>query len=150
MMKKILRTDVINIICNYRMKFISNDQLIDSLDYETQDLESGVSDKIKHELIGCSNGFLSEFYLTLTGERVEVIGETQKLFSCPCCSFKTLSEVYDIQKGTGYDICRYCQWEDDGTVDLNKTSSVNRGSISDCRQYILENRSFFYKGKWLK
>ena len=64
MMKKILRTDVINIICNYRMKFISNDQLIDSLDYETQDLESGVSDKIKHELIGCSNGFLSEFYLT--------------------------------------------------------------------------------------
>lgn len=109
MIKKISRNDVINIISNYRMKFISKDQLIGSLDYEMQNLESGVFDKIKYELIGCSNGFLSEFYLTLTGERVEVIGETQKLFSCPCCGFQTLSEVYDTQESTGYDICRYCQ-----------------------------------------
>lgn len=149
-MKQILRTDVINIICHYRMKFISKDQLIGSLDYETQNLETEIFDKIKYELIGCSNGFLSEFYLTLTGEKVEVIGETQKLFSCPCCGFQTLSEIYDVQKGTGYDICRYCQWEDDGTVDVNKSSSVNQGSISDYRQHILENSNFFYKGKWLK
>lgn len=149
-MKQILRTDVINIICHYRMKFISKDQLIGSLDYETQNLETEIFDKIKYELIGCSNGFLTEFYLTLTGEKVEVIGETQKLFSCPCCGFQTLSEIYDVQKGTGYDICRYCQWEDDGTVDVNKSSSVNQGSISDYRQHILENSNFFYKGKWLK
>lgn len=132
------------------MKFISKDQLIGSLDYETQDLKSRTFDKVKYELIGCSNGFLTEFYLTLTGEKVEVIGETQKLFSCPCCGFQTLSEIYDVQKGTGYDICRYCQWEDDGTVDVNKSSSVNQGSISDYRQHILENSNFFYKGKWLK
>ena len=150
MMKKILRTDVINTIYNYRMAFISKDQLISSLDYETQNLESGVFDKIKYELIGCSNGFLSDFYLTLTGERVEVIGETKRLFSCPCCGFQTLLEVYDAQKGTGYDICRYCQWEDDGTVEVSRHSSINRGSISDYRQYILENRKFFYKNKWLK
>lgn len=149
-MKQILRTDVINIIYHYRMKFISNDQLIGSLDYETQNLETEIFDKIKYELIGCSNGFLSEFHLTLTGEKVEVVGETQKLFSCPCGGFQTLSEIYDVQKGTGYDICRYCQWEDDGTVDVNKSSSVNRGSISDYRQHILENSNFFYKGKWLR
>ena len=149
-MKQILRTDVINIICHYRMKFISNDQLISSLDYETQNLETEIFDKIKYELTGFSNGFLSEFYLTLTGEKFEVIGETQKLFSCPCCGFQTLSEIYDVQKGTGYDICRYCQWGDDGTVDVNKSRSVNRGSISDYRQHILENSNFFYKGKWLK
>lgn len=149
-MKQILRTDVINIIYHYRMKFISNDQLIGSLDYETQNLESEIFDKITYELIGCSNGFLTEFYLTLTGEKVEVVGESPKLFSCPCCGFQTLSEIYDVQKGTGYDICRYCQWEDDGTVDVNKSSSVNRGSISDYRQHILENSNFFYKGKWLR
>lgn len=150
MIKKISRNEVISTIYNYRMEFISKNQLIGSLDYKTQNLESGVFDKIKYELIGCSNGFLSEFYLTLTGERVEVIGETQKLFSCPCCGFQTLSEVYDTQEGTGYDICRYCQWEDDGTVEVSKHSSVNRESISDYRQRILENRNFFYKDKWLK
>lgn len=150
MIKKISRNDVISTIYNYRMEFISKDQLISSLDYETQNLESGVFDKIKYELIGCSNGFLSEFYLTLTGERVEVIGETQRLFSCPCCGFQTLLEVYDTQEGTGYDICRYCQWEDDGTFEVSRHSSINRGRISDYRQYILENRNFFYKNKWLK
>lgn len=150
MIKKISRNEVISTIYNYRMEFISKNQLIGSLDYETQNLESGVFDKIKYELIGCSNGFLSEFYLTLTGERVEVIGETQKLFSCQCCGFQNLSEVYDTQEGTGYDICRYCQWEDDGTVEVSKHSSVNRESISDYRQRILENRNFFYKDKWLK
>lgn len=150
MIKKISRNNVINTIYNYRMEFISKNQLTGSLDYETQNLESGIFDKTKYELIGCSNGFLSEFYLTLTGERVEVIGETQRLFSCPCCGFQTLSEVYDTQEGTGYDICRYCQWEDDGTVEVSKHSSINRGSISDYRQYILENRNFFYKNKWLK
>lgn len=150
MIRQISRNDVINIISNYRMKFISKDQLIGSLDYETQNLEFEIFDKIRYELIGCSNGFLSEFYLTLTGDRAEVIGETQKLFSCPCCGYQTLSEVYDVQKGTGYDICRYCQWEDDGTVEVSKHSSVNRESISDYRQRILENRNFFYKDKWLK
>lgn len=149
-MKQILRTDVINIICHYRMNFISNDQLIGSLGHETQNLESEIFDKIKYELIGCSNGFLTEFYLTLTGEKVEVIGENQKLFSCPCCGFQTLSEIYDVQKGTGYDICRYCQWEDDGTVEVRKRSSVNRGSMSEYKQHILKNRNFFYKNKWLK
>lgn len=150
MIRQISRNDLINIICNYRMKFISKNELVSSLDYETEDLKSGIFDKVRYELAGCSNGFLSDFYLTLTGEKVEVIGTVQSNFACPCCGFQTLSEVYDIQKGTGYDICRYCQWEDDGTVEVSKHSSVNRGSISDYRQRILKNRNFFYKDKWLK
>ena len=149
MIKQIPRNDIISIICKYRMKFMSQDDLINLLEYETEDLESGVFDIIQYELEGCSNGFLSEFYQTLTGERIEVVGEIQKLFACPCCGFKTLSEIYDVQQGTGYDICKYCQWEDDGTFELDKVSNVNGGSISFYRTHILENQNFFYKNKWL-
>lgn len=94
--------------------------------------------------------FFIRVYLTLTGNKVEVIGHMQPQFVCPCCNFKTLSEVHNVQKGTGYDICRYCQWEDDGTTEVSKYSSVNRGSISDYRQRILENRNLFHKDKWLR
>lgn len=148
MIKKVLRNDVISIICQYRMKLIFQRDLIDTLNCETKDTASALFDTIKQELEGCTNGFLSEFYQTLTGEAVEVVGDTQKLFTCPCCGFKTLLEIYDIQQGTGYDICRYCQWEDDGTSSLDKVSSVNGGSINSYRAKIIENKNFFYKNKW--
>jgi len=57
---------------------------------------------------------LSEVYEAIIGEKVEVIGKVYELFKCPCCNRNTLSESYDLEKGTGYDICDYCNWEDDG------------------------------------
>lgn len=150
MMKNISRNDVIELITKYRLAFIARDKLIDELEGNFENIESGIFDMVYHELSGCSNGFLSDFYLTLTGDKVEVIGEIQQLLVCPCCGFRTLSEIYDACKGTGYDICKYCEWEDDGTVEASKSSSVNRGSISEYRNRILENKNFFYKNKWLK
>ena len=150
MIKNISRNEVIELIAKYRIASTPADKLLDDLEYQTGMIEKDVFDAVYHELSGCSNGFLSAFYLTLTGKKVEVIGHVQPLYACPCCGFKTLSEIYDIKKGTGYDICRYCQWEDDGTTEVGKHSSVNRGSISDYRQRILENSSFFYKDKWLR
>jgi hypothetical protein len=74
----------------------------------------------------------------------------EELLPCPCCGYKTLTEQYDIEEGTGYDICPYCNWEDDGTLDSNAFSSVNNGSISDYRKALQLNFNKYYIDKWFK
>lgn len=98
---------------------------------------------------GVSNGYLSEIVYALTGYEVEVIGEVEELFPCPCCGLKTLTELYDKNIGTGYDICPYCNWEDDGTTDINSYRSINNGSMADYLNKIRMNPNKYYRNKWL-
>lgn len=97
---------------------------------------------------GVSNGFLAEIFEAITGLQVEVIGEVEKLYDCPCCELKTLTEIYNTKEGTGYDICPYCNWEDDGTTETNIRSSVNKGTIDEYRKKIKDNPNKYYKNKW--
>lgn len=97
---------------------------------------------------GISNGFLSEIVHAVIGYEVEVIGEVEELFTCPCCGFKTLTELYGLNEGTGYDICPYCKWEDDGTTEINVYRSINKGSIEDYRNNIQANFNKYYINKW--
>jgi len=99
---------------------------------------------------GVSNGFLSQIIHAITGHEVEVVGEVNELYHCPCCGYKSLSEIFDTKEATGYDICPYCRWEDDGTTDINSVRSINRGSIQDYRNKIHNNVNRFYIGKWIK
>jgi len=99
---------------------------------------------------GVSNGFLSEVIHALTGNEVEVIGKVEVLLACPCCGFKTLTELFNTVEATGYDICSYCGWEDDGTNDETSYRSINHGSISDYLCKIQENPNKYYIDKWLK
>lgn len=102
------------------------------------------------DLIGVSNGFLSEIIQTITGYEVEICGEVEELYPCPCCGYKTLTECYDPAEGTGYDICPYCKWEDDGTIDVDIYRSINRGSISDYRKRMKNNPNIYHIDKWMK
>lgn len=97
---------------------------------------------------GVSNGFIAELINAVTGYEVEVLDNTEELFSCPCCGYKTLTELYDIDEGTGYEICPYCNWEDDGTTELNVYSSVNKGTIEDYHIKMKQNENKFYINKW--
>lgn len=97
---------------------------------------------------GVSNGFLSEIIHAVVGYEMEVVGEVEELFPCPCCGFRTLEELYDPNEGTGYDICPYCNWEDDGTTEINKYRSINRGTIEDYRNKIHSNLNKYYINKW--
>lgn len=99
---------------------------------------------------GVSNGFLSEILCTVTGYNFEVCGEVEKLFPCPCCGFRKLTEPYDPIKGIGYEICPYCNWEDDGTVDIKAYRSVNKGSIEDYRSNMEARLNRFYINKWFE
>ncbi len=100
------------------------------------------------EVQGVSNGFLSEILCMVIGQNIEIYGDVEKLFPCPCCGLRTLTEEYNLDEGTGYDICPYCNWEDDGTTDINVYRSVNRGSIEDYRIRIRANYNKYYINKW--
>lgn len=106
--------------------------------------------ELEDVLYGVSNGFLSEVIYAITGYKVEVCGEVEELYPCPCCGFKTLTERFDPKEGTGYDICPYCNWEDDGTTDINSYRSINKGSILDYRNRIRMNFNRYYISKWIK
>lgn len=98
---------------------------------------------------GVSNGFLSEMVYVLTGDEVEVMGNVEELLACPCCGLKTLTERYDRAEGTGYEICPYCKWQDDGTADIHSYRSINKGSIASYRNEIRMNANKYYTNKWL-
>ena len=117
----------------------------------SENLSDNVSmEKIEVDLQGISNGFLSEIIHTMTGYEVEVFGEVEELYPCPCCGFKTLTEYFDAKEGTGYDICPYCHWEDDGTTETNSYRSINKGSIEDYRKEIRTNFNKYYINKWIR
>lgn len=97
---------------------------------------------------GVSNGYLSEIYEALTGTRVEVVGEVVELLPCPCCHLKTLHELFNADAGTGYDICPYCGWEDDGTSDPSTRSGANSGSMEDYLAKVESDPNYFFRARW--
>lgn len=148
-MIKIHRSNVIRLLCEIREMIYKN------LDLKVYFGDVYLSNKIEQTDLevfcyGVSNGFLSELVHAILGCEVEIIGDAEKLLPCPCCGYKTLTEQYDVDEGTGYDICPYCNWEDDGTIDNNIISSVNNGSILDYRKRLQLNPNKYYIDKWFK
>lgn len=150
-MQKISRDEVISLIVMFRISNLPLKSILDELNTSsanTGDTEKDLFNHITYMYQGVSNGYLSDFYETLTGKRLDVIGLVEELFPCPCCHLKTLTEIHDSQAGTGYDICAYCGWEDDGASDVTIYRSVNKGSITDCRERMRLNTNFYYRSKW--
>jgi len=149
--RKISRDDVLKLLVRCRLTFNNQEQLVELLEtscINNETIEEDLFLTLTELYKGTSNGYLSEIYEAITGEKAEVIGKVDELFKCPCCNRKTLSESYDSKKGTGYDICDYCRWEDDGTTEIDTHSGVNRGTISEYRSKIQENPNLYYKEKW--
>ena len=134
------REEVARLIDYIRNMISENNELSSCIhidnEYEINDLVYGIS-----------NEYLSSLVETITGCKVEVTGEVEELYKCPCCGYNTLTEKFNIDEGTGYDICPFCGWEDDGTTDINEYRSINRGSMTDYRKKITANRII---NKWQK
>ena len=103
--------------------------------------------EINELVYGITNEYLSSLIETISGCKVEVIGEVEELYKCPCCGYNTLTEEFNSDEGTGYDICPFCGWEDDGTTDIDVYRSINKGSMNDYRKKITANN---ITNKWLK
>jgi len=97
-----------------------------------------------------TNGFLTDVFEMLCGADHEFEGESANLYACPCCGYKTLEEIHDVEAGTGYEICPVCGWEDDGTKSIDEERSINRGSIADYRKKMLANRNYYFREKYQK
>ncbi|MBL0694489.1 CPCC family cysteine-rich protein [Comamonas sp. JC664] len=77
-------------------------------------------------------------------------GDAEHRYPCPCCGRRTLTELYNAEEGTGYDICNHCRWEDDGTTKADAGSSVNRGTMAQYRARLLKDLNYYFQEKWHK
>jgi len=156
--KTISREEVVRAVTKCRLAFSSRGEISELLEDvneadvtdDEHNLEKKVFETLSELYLGVSNGYLAELYQGITGSKVEVIGAVAKMLPCPCCSFRTLSETYDEVEGTGYDICDYCNWEDDGTLDIDSPSGVNRGCIKEFRDRIKAHPNLYYRNRWLR
>ncbi len=83
---------------------------------------------LRKKYLGVRNEYLSKRVSVILHSKQEVEGIQEKLFSCPCCGFKTLST-----KGE-YEICPVCFWEDDGNTDPNYYSLPNHMTLAQARE----------------
>ena len=77
--------------------------------------------------IGVKNEYIIKKLHSLGFQVDQIEGNPEKLESCPCCGYNTLSE-----RGV-YDICPVCFWEDDGVDNDFKYSGPNHMTLSEGR-----------------
>jgi hypothetical protein len=145
MRRTVLRGDAIRMISRVREVVCESTVLQEILD------DYGavtIFDALREEYAAVSNGFLSQVCEAISGETMEVIGEPEDRFRCPCCQRKTLGERYDAAIGAGYEVCGYCGWEDDGTRDEREHSGVNRGSMVEYRERLGKESNYYACEKW--
>ena len=107
-----------------------------------------VFNAIRERYSGVSNGYLSQACEVISGLKLEVTGEPDARFACPCCHKRTLTEPFNSALGTGYDVCDHCGWEDDGTSNDQDYSSVNHGSMADYRMRMSRESNYYDCEKW--
>lgn len=112
----------------------------ENIEYETIYDKSVTKFLIKYfnEIIlkGVSNVYLKKIVKKLINEDIEIIGKTEKLYECSCCGYLTLDNI------GGYDICRVCKWEDDGTLsqELTRFSHVNGCTLIEYKKTFEQNK----------
>ncbi|MFO0592871.1 MAG: CPCC family cysteine-rich protein [Polyangiaceae bacterium] len=145
MRQKISRADAVRLIARAREAVCEPAHLQDVID-DWQ--EPNPFEALLQEYAGVTNGFLSQVVSAICATRIEVVGKPEERLPCPCCQRKTLTEVFDLDDGTGFDICDYCGWEDDGTKDPAAGSGPNHGSMLEYRERIAANPDSYACEKW--
>jgi len=145
------REEALDYICRSKLIDMSNTDFEEvfldmGLDYcsgivSEDSKRQAVLENLRYCFRGAPNQFIANYIYDTFGTDVAITGKPEDLFPCPCCGAKSLDELYNPACGTGYDICEYCGWEDDGTDDPNKQSSVNKGTMSDYRVKLPKNES---------
>ena len=145
MREKLSRGEAIRLIARARELLCEEGSLREFMD----DYRAGtVREALLDAYDGVSNGFLSQVCQAVLGRKVEVVGEPRLRLPCPCCGRRTLTESFDPDEGTGYDICDHCGWEDDGTADDQADSGVNRGTMAQYRARVREDSNYYCSDKW--
>lgn len=96
-------------------------------DFFNSDLNQEILALIKLELEGLKIEYLKKELEKVWTVSLTIEGTPKKLFSCPCCKYRTLPERGE------YTICKNCFWEDDGSTDPEKWSACNHMYLKTAR-----------------
>lgn len=78
-----------------------------------------------------TNDKLSKLVSKIVKKNILVEGKEPKLFTCPCCGYKTLTTRGE------YEICSICLWEDSGTDQDNVYSGPNHMTLKEAKNNYL-------------
>ncbi|OYD06598.1 CPCC family cysteine-rich protein [Paludifilum halophilum] len=87
---------------------------------------------LRHNYIGVKNEYLSKRVSEILCSKVCVEGQEEILFPCPCCKYQTF-----LERGQ-YEVCPVCFWEDDGSNEPTRYSSVNQMTLGDGQVHFKE------------
>lgn len=107
--------------------FSEDDSFKNISDYSDPVYNPKIIEYLKNNFIGITNQYIEEFLNDRLDSQVQVIGEDAKMIECPCCGYQTLDS-----RGQ-YDICKVCYWEDDGSNEPDRYSSVNSMTLQEAR-----------------
>lgn len=105
----------------------NNDDFEDIEDCESYSYNKDILDYLTQQYKGIINKYFEEKLFQYLNKKLLVIGEIEPLIECRCCSYKT------IEKRGNYDICKVCNWEDDGLNEIDKYSGVNRSTLREAK-----------------
>ncbi|TWV99455.1 hypothetical protein FEF09_16970 [Chitinophaga pinensis] len=97
----------------------------DSDDIDDAERNRILREYLQHKIASYRNSFIEELLVSTLKSPIKITGVDVQLFPCPCCGYSTL------KLSAEYFICAVCYWEDDGTVDKERISSVNGMSLGE-------------------
>ncbi|MBK1897372.1 CPCC family cysteine-rich protein [Chryseobacterium paridis] len=106
-----------------KMTIENREKIIDDEGFDKEELFEYITDKY----IGVKLSYIQEKIKNLYQLPINVNGIPKELFTCSCCSYKTI-----LEKGN-YQICKVCFWEDDGGNDGSKYSHVNHMTLNEAK-----------------
>lgn len=92
------------------------------------DEETVILAALRRKYIGVTNSYLTRELSQLVGHSIEVAGEREPMFACPCCEYLTLRERGE------YQICPVCRWEDTGVDEHSAYSGPNHMTLGEGRE----------------
>jgi len=123
-----------------RQMLANEDPPNDSENYKYDEL---IIIALSAEFKGVTNAFLAENMITMGVGTYKVCGELEPLEICPCCEYRTLNSRGD------YEICRLCNWEDNGADQLEQYSGPNHMTLGEAKKQFSENMGSLPLGKWM-
>lgn len=134
-MMKISRQEAIRLICTQEVSNLSDvARLSEALNWhihipiDSNEFDEALITELSEKYRGVVNGYLSTQVSALIHSDVQVIGENDPMFACPCCGYKTLPEVGEFY------ICPVCYWEDTGVINPGTYSSANQSTLGEARR----------------
>lgn len=137
----LLRTEAIVLSSFIEMINLNDDEVARFTESALAELEYDITDQgeIKKHLrifiegrFECfTNSYIAAYLSKRLSRDFEILGSMTELNPCRCCGYKTL------RSRSEYDICRVCFWEDDGTVEGGRYSSVNNMNLNEAKNNFL-------------